>query len=512
MSAGCVVLLGAGPGDPDLVTVRGAEALRRADVVVYDSLVARELLDLAPPDAERIHVGKRGHEDPIRTQREIHELLVARARAGQRVVRLKGGDPFVFGRGGEEASACREAGVRCEVIPGVSSALAGPAFAGIPLTDRRYAASFAVVTGHRDESRPWTTVRWDHLATAVDTIVVLMGMRNLARIAETLIAAGRPAETPAAVIMDAATSRQRVVTGPLVEIATRAQQAGLRAPAVVVIGDVVQLHETLAWFETAPLFGCRVLVTRPAAQAGALASLLRAAGAEPVCVPMLQIVATPHGPGVDDALAAIDAYDAILLTSTNAVAPLAARLAAAGRTIDALPARIFCVGPATAAAARQAGFRAPLAPTGRHDAESLLALLHEQLEPAGRRFLFARGASARDVLPEGLRAAGARVDEAVLYRSEPAPVNESELRAALLCGDLDALTFTSAATARRFAACLDEPARRAARACVIGALGAPTAAALAELGLPATAQAARADLRALIDALAEPVAAGGSTR
>jgi uroporphyrinogen III methyltransferase/synthase len=312
--------------------------------------------------------------------------------------------------------------------------------------------------------------------------------------------------------MDAATPRQRVVVAPLAEIAARAHEAGLGAPAVVVIGDVVRLQGELAWFETAPLFGRRVLVTRPAEQAGALASLLRAAGAEPVGVPMLRIVATPDGPGVDTAVAAIERYDAILFTSANAVGPLAARLAAAGRALDALRARIFCVGPATAAAAGRAGFRVPEAPTARHDAAALLALLHEQFPPAQRRFLFARGGSARDVLPAGLRAAGAHVDEAVLYRSEPAAVDEPALRAALVRGELDALTFTSAAAARRFAACLDEPARRAARACTVGAIGAPTTRALAELGLAPAVQPERAGLRALVDALAEHLAAGGPRR
>lgn len=512
MSPGRVLLVGAGPGDPDLVTVRGAAALREADVVIHDSLVSPELLELAPPEAERIDAGKRGHEDPRRAQQEIEALLIARARTGQRVVRLKGGDPFVYGRGGEEASACRRAGVPYEVIPGVSSALAGPAFAGIPITDRRHAASFAVVTGHRDESRPWTSIRWDRLATAVDTLVVLMGMRNLGKIADTLIAEGRAADTPAAVVMEAATPRQRVVVAPLAEIAARAAEAGLGAPAVVVIGDVVRLRDELAWFETAPLFARRVLVTRPAESAAALAALLRAAGAEPVCVPMLRIAATPDGPGVDDAVAGIEQVDAVLFTSANAARPLAARLRAAGHAPDAVRARIFCVGPATAAAARRAGFRAPEAPAARHDAASLLALLREQFPPAGRRFLFARGESARTVLPDGLRAAGARVDEAVLYRSEPAPVDETTLRAALARGDIDVLTFTSAAAARRFAACLDEPARRAARRCVIGAIGATTAAALVELGLAPSVQPERAGLRALVEALAEHLAVGGSRR
>jgi len=500
MSRGRVVLLGAGPGDPDLITVRGAEALRAADVVVYDSLVARELLALAPPGAELVDAGKRGHEDPTRAQQEIQALLVARAREGRRVVRLKGGDPFVYGRGGEEAGACREAGVDFEVIPGITAALAAPAFAGIPVTDRRHSASFAVVTGHRDAARPWTSIRWDRLATAVDTLVVLMGMRNLEKLAATLIAEGRAAGTPAAVVMEAATPRQRVVVAPLAEIARRAREAGLAAPAVVVIGEVVRLREELAWFDVAPLFGRRVLVTRPAAQADELGSLLRAAGAEPVCVPMIRVVPTPAGAGVDAALAALDRYDALLFTSANAVRAFAARLAAAGRAPGQAP-RALCVGPASAAAARRAGFRDAEAPAVRFDAESLLAALRERA--AGRCFLFVRGASARELLPRGLRAAGARVDEAVVYRTEPAPLDAPALRAALVRGELDALTFTSASAARRFAELLDEPARRAATAATIAAIGGPTAAALCRLGLPPGVEAEQARMSALVEALAE---------
>jgi uroporphyrinogen III methyltransferase/synthase len=501
---GRVVLVGAGPGDPDLITVRGAEVLRRADVVVYDSLVAHELLALARPDAERIDVGKRGHEDPTRAQQEIQALLVARARAGHLVVRLKGGDPFVYGRGGEEASACRAARIPFEVVPGVTSALSGPAFAGIPITDRRHGASFAVVTGHRDAARPWTSIRWDRLATAVDTLVVLMGMRNLDKIAAALIAEGRAADTPVAVVMEAATARQRVVVAPLAEIAERARSAGLAAPAVVVVGDVVRLRDELAWFDTAPLFGRRVLVTRPAEQAGELAALLRAAGAEPVRVPMIRVVATQDGAGVAAALGALADYDALLFTSANAVRAFASALAAAGYAPAAAP-RALCVGPATAQAAREAGFADVEAPSPRADAESLLAALRTRA-PAGARFLFVRGVQARTVLPDGLRAAGACVDEAVVYRTEPAALDEAGLRAALVRGELDALTFASASAARRFAALLDEPARRAAAAAVVAAIGGTTAAALREAGLPPSVEAAQADMPSLVDALAEAFA------
>jgi uroporphyrinogen III methyltransferase/synthase len=508
--SGRVILVGAGPGDPDLITVRGAEALRRADVVVHDSLVARALLDLAPPHAERIDVGKRGHEPPTRAQEEIQALLVAHARAGRTVVRLKGGDPFVYGRGGEEASACHRAGIPFEVVPGVTSALAAPAFAGIPLTDRRHGASFAVVTGHRDVSRPWTSIRWDRLATGVDTLVVLMGMRNLEKIAATLVAAGRDPASPAAVVMDAASARQRVVTAPLGEIAARARAEGFGAPAVVVVGDVVRLRTELAWFESGPLFGRRVLVTRPAGQAGALAAALREAGAEPVCVPMIRVLAAPDTPALAAILGDLDAFDAVLVTSANGVRCLAARMTAAGVAPAALRPPLFCVGPASAGAARRAGFRDPRAPERDHDAEGLAALVARALTTAGRRFLFVRGETAGDALPAALRAAGARVEEAVVYRTEPAPVDEPALRAALVRGELDALTFTSASAARRFAECLDEAARRAAARCVVAAIGKPTAAALRAVGLAAEVVPERADARELVAALADRLAAGGA--
>jgi uroporphyrinogen III methyltransferase/synthase len=493
-----VVLLGAGPGDPDLLTVRGAKLLRSADVVVYDSLVARELLDLAPAQAERIDVGKRSHDAVTGSQEEIQSLLVERARRGLLVVRLKGGDPFVFGRGGEEASACRAAGVAFELVPGVTSALAAPAFAGIPVTDRRHAASFAVVTGHRDPGRPWTSIRFDRIATGADTLVVLMGMKNLAKIAETLIAHGRDAATPAAVVMEGGTPRQRVVTAPLGAIAERAREAGLAAPAVVVVGDVVRLRDELAWWERAPLFGRRVLVTRPAEQAADWAAELRAAGAEPVCVPMIETRAlAPEAIALPDPAS----LDAIVLTSANAARHLGELLLARGVEPGRVGARVLCVGDATAAAARRAGFAAPETPATRADAAALLAAIRATLPPAGLRFLVPHGSLARETLVEGLREAGAHVDAPVVYATAPAAVDEPALRAALVAGELDALAFASPSAADRFAGLLDDASRAAARRCIVAAIGETTAAALREHGLAPDVVPERPGARALVDAL-----------
>ncbi|MDJ0866211.1 MAG: uroporphyrinogen-III C-methyltransferase [Myxococcota bacterium] len=493
---GRVILVGAGPGDPDLITVRGAAALGRADVVVFDSLAADDLLELARSDAERIDVGKRGHDAPTRSQEDINALLIDRARAGATVVRLKGGDPFVYGRGGEEAGACRAAGVPFEVVPGVSAAIAAAAAAGIPVTDRRHAASFAVVTGHRDATRPWTTIRWDRMANAADTLVVLMGMRNLEKITDALISEGRDPETPAAVVMNGATPQQRVLEAPLAELPARAREAGLSAPAVVVVGDVVRLRRELAWYDRGPLFGKRVLVTRAAERADELCAALREAGAEPVRVPLIRVVACEDGdaPG---ALERAAGYDALLLTSANAARFLARRLRP-----ETAP-RALCVGPATARAAREVGFPQVGAPERAGDADALFDWIARALPPAGRRFLFARAERARETLPQRLREAGARVDEIAIYRTEPAEVDEAALRELLVAGCLDALSFASPSAARRFAACLDPAARAAARSCTIAAIGRVTADALRELQLPADVVPPEPGLRALVAALAD---------
>ncbi|MEN8161049.1 MAG: uroporphyrinogen-III C-methyltransferase, partial [Myxococcota bacterium] len=353
---GSVTLVGAGPGAPDLLTVRGERALRAADAVVYDALAPKSLLALAPADAERIDVGRRGHEEPPRTQEEINALLVELARQGKRVVRLKGGDPYVFGRGGEEASACRAAGVPFEVVPGVSAAIGALAYAGIPVTDRRHAASFAVVTGHKDPTRVREAIRWAELGSAVDTLVILMGMRNLPELVAQLLAGGRAADTPAAAVMNGTRAGQRVVEAPLASLPDAVAAAGLGAPAAVVIGDVVRLREELAWFERLPLFGRRVLVTRPAGQSETLCRALEEAGAEAVRLPMIQTVEEPLGRSLAAAIQAGKRFDLVVFTSANGVRALASQLAAQGAEPAAVASQAVCVGDATAAAADAAGF------------------------------------------------------------------------------------------------------------------------------------------------------------
>jgi uroporphyrinogen III methyltransferase/synthase len=509
---GRVILLGAGPGDPDLITLRGAKALQRADAVVYDALAAPELLDLVPARATHYNVGKRGHDEPTRTQPEITALLIELAQAGNVVVRLKGGDPFVFGRGGEEASACVAAGVEFEVIPGISSSVAALAYAGIPITDRRHAASFAVVTGHKDPSTASEETRWGELATAVDTLVILMGMRKLGDLVGRLIDGGRDPKTPAAVIMNGTLPSQRVVTAPLGELAERVRAAGLGAPAAVVVGDVVRLRETLSWFEKRPLFGKRVLVTRDERPGGRLSSALRSAGAVPVLSPMIRVAPPEDWGPVDAALDELADYDGVLITSAHAIRHLAERADARGVSLAASATPVFCVGPETARVTREAGVPVQAIPQGRHDAEGLLETLLSRFAPEGRRYLFPASDLARPVLPAGLAAAGARVDTVVAYRTLPGEIGADELRALVGESGVDILTFTSPSAVEQFAERLDADSLRTAASRLVGAIGPVTAEALRRVGLPADVVAERAGVDELVAALAARVEAdaGGS--
>jgi uroporphyrinogen III methyltransferase/synthase len=512
-TAGRVILVGAGPGAPDLVTLRGLRALRAADAVVYDALAAPELLDEAPPGALRIDVGKRGHDSPTRPQAEITALLLALAREGRTVVRLKGGDPFVFGRGAEEASACVEAGIPFEVVPGISAGIGALAHAGIPVTDRRHSASFAVVTGHKDPTKVSAETRWAALGRAVDTLVVLMGMRNLDEIVARILAGGRAASTPAAVVMNGSLPSQRVIEAPLGELAARAREAGLHAPAAVVVGDVVQLRASLAWFERRPLFGVRVLLTRDREGAREWIDALRDAGAEPRLAPMIELAPPSDPRPADAALAALDGYDALLFTSANAVRFTAARAAALGIELSAFAGRVACVGPATAEAALRAGLAVHRMPVRRYDAQGLLAELRESLAPAGRRFLLPCAEAARELLPEGLRAAGAHVDAPAVYRTLAPPEGDAGWRGWLAAGELDALVFASPSAARHFAERLDAAERAAAGRCLVAAIGPHTAEALRSLALAPDVTAERPGGAELVAALSERVArerAGGT--
>ncbi|HOF87705.1 MAG TPA: uroporphyrinogen-III C-methyltransferase, partial [Armatimonadota bacterium] len=345
VAPGTVYLVGAGPGDPGLLTRAGAEAIAQADVIVHDRLANPALLALARADAERIYVGKAASAHTL-TQDEINAALAAQARRGKRVCRLKGGDPFVFGRGGEEAAYLRERGIPFVLVPGITSAIAVPAYAGIPVTDRRCASSFAVITGHEGAEKSAAALDWAGIAHGADTLVFLMGLSTLPDIARQLVAHGRPATTPAAAIQSGTTPSQRVVTGTLADLADRVSDAGLRSPVITVVGEVVTLRAALAWFDTRPLFGKRILVTRARAQASALSALLAAAGAVPVETPVIRQETLPPAAHL---LARLRGADWLVFTSANGLPALLEQVAARGGDIRALGgAQIAAIGPATA--------------------------------------------------------------------------------------------------------------------------------------------------------------------
>jgi uroporphyrinogen III methyltransferase / synthase len=486
--SGRVYLVGAGPGDPGLLTRRAERLLATADVVVHDALVGPRLLDAVRPDAEVVALarGDDGAERP--SQAEIEALLVAHARAGRLVVRLKNGDPFLFGRGGEEAAVLAAAGIPFEIVPGVSSAIAAPAYAGIPLTHRDHASLVTIATGHQaDDAGAAPGLPWDALVRQGGTLVFLMAARRLAAILGALRAHGLGPDTPAAVIERGTTGRQRTFTGTATTLARDAEAAGLRAPAVLVVGSVVGLRQRMRWFESRPLFGRRVVVTRARAQAGPLADLLEAQGAEVVLFPTIVIAPAPDPAAVERAVAAAATYDWIVFTSANGVRTFFERFAAQGRDVRELaPVRLAAIGPETAARLGDHLLRPAVLPE-EYRAEGMLAALARE-ELGGRRVLLPRAAGARAILPDTLRARGAIVDEVAVYRAVPPSDAETEsLRAALDADGVDALTFTSSSTVRNFALLAggDLAARfRRPRRPLVACIGPVTAETARELGLP----------------------------
>ena len=494
---GRVVLVGSGPGDPDLLTVRALRELERADVILYDALIEPAILDLARPEAERIDVGKRGDGSRGVRQEDIAELLIEKARSGRRVVRLKGGDPFVFGRGGEEASALREAGIPFEVVPGISSALAVPAYAGIPVTDRRWSSSVAVVTGHRGKEPVDRRVDWEGLAASAETLVVLMGTAWLDDIVRRVMQGGRDPETPAAVIANGTTARQRVVRAPLRELATKAREAGLSAPTIVVVGEVARFRESLVWFERRPLFGRRVLVPRAAEQRGTLAVELQRRGAEPVCVPLLEFLPPEDPRSLAAALENARRYDWIVFTSANAVRFCEPYL----DSTATLGVRVACIGSATAEAAARAGLPALVVPAELALPGELAAAMETRSPLKDATVLFPRASLAREALPRVLEEAGAKVDSIEAYRTALPSSAGAELAAALQDG-LEAVTLTSPSTADHFFACLEaEELVERAGDLVFACIGPTTAAALERHGVTSHEVAERQTSEGLADAL-----------
>jgi uroporphyrinogen III methyltransferase/synthase len=501
LKQGIVYLIGAGPGDPGLITVKGRDCLRQADVVVYDYLANPALLAEAPPEAERIFVGKtRGqHHTP---QPQINALLVERAQRGQIVARLKGGDPYVFGRGGEEAEELVTAGVAFEVVPGISAGFAAAAYAGIPLTHRDFTTSLGLVTGHENPLKKVSNLDWQKLATGVGTLVFYMGMTNLALIAEQLMANGRDPQTPVAVIRWGTTPQQQTVTATLADVVMKVTEAGLKPPAVIVVGEVVRLRDKLRWFDNRPLFGRRVLVTRSPQQAHSLAGLLQTAGAEAICLPTVEIAPPISWDDLDAAITELASTDYLVLTSANGVSAFFERLNNAGRDGRALHGvTIVAVGPKTAAAIAEYGVRADLIPQ-RYQAEGIVELL-QQHDLTGKHILYPRSACARDLLCTELSKAGAEVRAPVAYRTEPAAEGAAQLRELLIGEQLDAVTFTSASTVEHCLALLAPHEVDYLNKAVIAAIGPLTAEAARKHGLTVDVESNEATCEALVAALTD---------
>ncbi len=483
-SQGIVYLVGAGPGDPGLITARALALIRRADCLIYDYLANEAFLAEAKPGAERLYVGKKGGDHTL-PQREINQLLVDRARQGKTVVRLKGGDPYIFGRGGEEAQELRRQGIPFEVVPGISSAIAVPAYAGIPLTHRHYASLVSFVTGHEDPTKEASAIPWDVLAASPGTLVFLMGVKNLPDICRELISRGKGAQTPAAVIHRGTTPAQRTVTGTLADIAQRVQEAGLTPPAILVVGGVVSLRPELDWFETRPLWGKRILVTRSRHQASAFVELLSEFGAHCLEAPTIAVQPPDDGyAALDRALKELEDCRWVVFTSPNGVTAFFDRLFAAGRDVRALGrCRLAAIGAATAQALREHGLVADVVPTDFR-AEGLAASLSPLVQP-GELVLVPRAQEAREVLPQELARKGAQVRVVPVYKTVPPAALPPEVAAALEHGDVDVLTFASSSTVSNFVHLIgQEQFDRLARRTVIAAIGPITARTLEKFGHP----------------------------
>jgi uroporphyrinogen III methyltransferase/synthase len=502
MTDGIVFLVGAGPGDPGLLTLRGGELLVTCDAIVYDALANPALLALASAvdrgrPVELHDVGKRGGAADSSRQHEINTLLVRLAREGKRVVRLKGGDPFVFGRGGEEAQALAAAGVRFEVVPGVTAGIAAAAYAGIPVTHRGVAASVTLVTGHEDPSRDASGTDWSALARAGGTIVLYMGLQTLPRIVDALLGGGLAGHTPAAVVQWGTHPHQRTVTATLATLCDTVAGEKLSAPVITIIGDVVTLRDEIAWFDRRPLFGKRIVVTRARSQAASLSDRLAAAGASVFEMPATRI--EPLDPAaLRAALSRLGDFTWIAFTSQNAVQFFWDALREAGLDARALAgAKIAAVGPATAGALLTHGLAVDVAPD-RFVAEALLDALRGRRDIGGARVLYATAEGARDTLQLGLQELGAKVERLDLYRSVLDGTGSAELKHRLNDEGADLVTFTSASSVTSF---VDAVGRDAARRAPAASIGAVTTQAARAAGLDVVAEATESTIPGLVDAI-----------
>jgi len=496
MTEGICYLVGAGPGDPGLLTLRGKACLERAEVVIYDYLSNPEFLRYCPDSVEKIYAGKKAGDHTL-SQEEINALLVEKTRAGRTVVRLKGGDPFVFGRGGEEAEALADAGLKFEIVPGISSAIAGPAYAGIPVTHRGCNAALTIFTGHEDPSKTGSNLDHAAIARTPGTKVMLMGVERIGSIAASLETAGMDADTPVALVRWATTGRQETLTGTLADIAAKAQEADFKAPAVAVFGEVVELRKKLGWFESRPLFGRRIAVTRTRKQAGALIDRLRELGADAYELPTIRIEPPKDKRTFYQLVSDAHEYDWLIFTSPNGVDAFFEvffTLFKDARSIGGV--RIAAIGPATAERVRSYHLDVDLQPE-KYVAEEIVKALQAETTVENLKMLLARAEGAREVLAVELERLGAIVDEAVAYRTVPETGDASDGIARFREEGADLVTFTSSSTAENFVA-LKLPLGADLKMASIGPI---TSATMRKLGLDVDIEAKVHDIPGLVEAI-----------
>ena len=478
-----VYLIGAGPGDPSLITVKGRRILETSDVILYDHLAPAALLDLAPPNAERIYVGKKKSAHAF-TQDEICAMLIERALEGRTVVRLKGGDPFIFGRGGEEAEALADAGIPFEIVPGVTTPLGIAAYTGVPLTHRDHTSAVTFVTGHAVAE-----IDWDKVGLA-ETLVIFMGLTTFPQIARELMARGRSPETPAMAVRWATRPDQETLAGTLATLPGLIEQHGMKPPATVIVGEVVRLREKLNWYENLPLFGKRIVVTRAKGQAGGLAARLEALGACVIEIPTIEIQPPADPAPLDRAIANLGSYDWLIFTSANGVRYFMDRLDRSAADLRSLRARICAIGPATRAAVEALHLKVDLMGT-EYVAESLLEAF-AAYDLSGKRVLLPRAAVARDVIPAELATRGAQVDVVEAYRTV-APESTEPFPDAI-----DAITFTSSSTVQNFVSLYGAEALHGVKAISIGSITTRTA---LSLGVEIAAEAQPFTVDGLLEAI-----------
>jgi uroporphyrinogen III methyltransferase/synthase len=496
---GKVILVGAGPGDPGLITIKGRDWLQKADVIIYDHLVNTQLLQHAKRDARIIYAGKKAGKATM-AQSAINQILIDQALQGKTVIRLKGGDPFIFGRGGEEAIALREANIPFQVVPGVSSATGVAAYAGIPLTHRDYSSTISIITGSNEKGKEDLHIDWEKIASRSGTLVFLMGARKLPKIAQNLLQYGKNSKTPVAVIQWGTTFRQKTWSGTLDTIAEIAIKEKILPPALTIVGEVVNLKPHMDWFETLPLFGKAIVITRAEEQANAFSNMLLERGAEPFLFPVIQTVdPEDYGP-LDDALSHLGQYHGLIFTSVNGVRWFVKRLHHHKKDIRELRGlRIYSIGPKTADAIRTLGIRVDVIPE-QFVAESLLESLgKEQIK--GRRFLLPRAQVARETLPDQLRAAGAQIDVAPAYQTLRPDVDTQELARRLKENTLHAVTFTASSTVHHFMELIGSDLAHELQQTTIACIGPITAKTAESYGLKVAVQAEPYTVDGLIEAM-----------